>query len=432
MPIPDQSSLPWWKRKNVRYGGVLAVAAGLAATVAVLVNNSRKEDSGVDEGDGTVAKSFPPPPFTCAVSNLGTVFNADCDFCTIATAMDSEGTAALFRDHDESLGIYLLSELGGTVNMSSTPYVGKDNWGPEEYIRTIAISEEVLVAGDSYYGGRTGVVFVHEKDSSGVWNQTMQITPPNIDVQAQFGQSLSTDGNLLVVGAPNDRELDGSAFIYQRTETMWVQVAMLAPEDPENIMEFGHAVDVKGNVVVVADNLYGSEGKGAVFVYQYSSDLLQWGLIDIISNHSCVGKFGDSLEITNGINLVIGCPLDDEKNGAVYYYKRKEGDGRYSFRQKITPQDEKGVDDIKFGGHLAVDGKFMAVGTSEELNGKVYLFTLDEDDIWKQVAKIPAPPSNHTYFGDSIKLSEDNLLISDWGNAYAYKLLCPGPEPNED
>ena len=260
----------------------------------------------------------------------------------------------------------------------------------------------------------------------------MQRTPTNIDGDAQFGQSVSTDGDLLVVGAPNDRENDGSAFIYQRTETTWVQVAKLAPEDPENIKEFGHEVIMRGNIVAVADNLYGGKAKGAVFVYRYSSDLLQWGLIDIIINHGCVGKFGDSLDITNGTDLVIGCPLDDGKNGAVYFYKQKDGDGKYSFRQKITPQDGEGFAHIEFGRHLAVDRKFMAVGTNEKLNGKVYLFTLDDDDVWKQVAKIPTPSSNHTRFGRSIRLAEDNLLISHRENVYAYKLLCPGTAPNEN
>ena len=149
---------------------------------------------------------------------------------------------------------------------------------------------------------------------------------------------------------------------------------------------------------------------------------------DTITNGDCGGRLGESIKITNVNSLVIGCPEDDGKAGSVYYYTQSDAGDQYVFQQTIKPHKE--VEEVaadEFGGKLALDENYMAVGTYEVLNGKVYIFTL-HDDVWKEVAKIDSPFNDHTYFGYDIKLSGDNILISYWGNIYSYQLNCSDPE----
>ena len=71
----------------------------------------------------------------------------------------------------------------------------------------------MAISGNIAVIGSPGVVFTFEKNTQGIWNQTMHIVPTNISQGALFGFSVDIENNdndyLIVVGAYHDQE-DGS------------------------------------------------------------------------------------------------------------------------------------------------------------------------------------------------------------------------------
>ena len=70
----------------------------------------------------------------------------------------------------------------------------------------------------------------------------------------QFGHSVSISGDKIVVGAFHDareQEQDGSAYIFEKFNGTWWEVAKLAPSDRDFIQvdEFGIDVSISGDTL---------------------------------------------------------------------------------------------------------------------------------------------------------------------------------------
>ena len=108
-----------------------------------------------------------------------------------------------------------------------------------------------------------GAVYVFSFDATD-WSQQAYIKASNTGEDDQFGFSLaiSTDGNTLAVGAPNEDsnavtidgiETDNSAqdagatYIYTRTGTAWTQQGYIKPINTESSDQFGYALSLSSD-----------------------------------------------------------------------------------------------------------------------------------------------------------------------------------------
>ncbi|MFN6049933.1 MAG: Ig-like domain-containing protein, partial [Planctomycetia bacterium] len=86
-----------------------------------------------------------------------------------------------------------------------------------------------------------------------------QLTSPDNSTTDDFGRSIamSADGNTMIIGAPNDNigsNIDqGSAYIFTKTPSGWIQQAQLVAPNPSAFDKFGSSVDITadGNTVVI-------------------------------------------------------------------------------------------------------------------------------------------------------------------------------------
>lgn len=424
--VLDESSRR--RRQKIIVGSVatLSVAVIIATVVGAVLGSDNRPPGPIQPTKSfpTVSPTFSPPPLNCTVENLGPFYETNCNVCNHAVGRDGD-LIIMFKEGSE---IQVLSDINGTL-------LALGSYLPNHYVEEIAFTSNSFFSSEPYPNDGYGVVYVSPKDSLGIHlNQTMNITPAHEDVDAysQFGTSIAVDGDVLVVGAPNDAGNSGSAFIYrQADDTTWLQEAKLDPDDA-SVQNFGSSVLVKNNLILVADDHYGNASKGAVFVYEKVDSLSDpWQLLvnsTLLTNEDCDGRFGASLAFTNNGGLLIGCPLDYDARGAVYYYQKSDDGMQYALKQKITAKNGKSLE--KFGGnnhHLAVNsnGDFVAVGTYDDssgLNEVVYIFA-KVNDTWGEIAKIDAPDDS-SYFGSDIVIFGDRLLIASWENTYSYMLTC--------
>ena len=261
----------------------------------------------------------------------------------------------------------------------------------------ISVNGNSLVVGapktDCIAGLGCGAIYVYIR-SGDTWTIQQKITAQTTggadDSQpgAEFGTSVSLDGNTLIVGASLKSCAVGAdcgaAYVYTRTGTTWTiqqkLTAQILPgvDDLQADAWFGEAVAISGNTALVGASHYDCVGLndcGAAYMYVRSGSLwtLQQKLIarDTFgaSDEGSWTNFGRAVAL-QGNTAVIGSPyalsclLPDERCGAAYLYARSGT--IWSIQQKITAKNTDGTDDRHaydyFGAAVGMDGSTLLVG----------------------------------------------------------------------
>ena len=142
-----------------------------------------------------------------------------------------------------------------------------------------------------------------------------------------FGYSVSISGNYVIVGAERDDdngEASGSAYIFKRSGSDWVQEAKLHSFDGNTGDFFGVSVSISEKSVVVGAFLTDDKGDSSGSAYIFSREGSNWveGAKLLAFDGSASDWFGWSVAIA-GDYAVVGAYLDDdngENSGSAYVY----------------------------------------------------------------------------------------------------------------
>ncbi len=194
---------------------------------------------------------------------------------------------------------------------------------------------------DDDNGSDSGAAFVFARNMAGQWVQVKQLLPltstgGNDGAQGDnFGFSVDTSGDVVVVGSPRDDLLGldfGSAYIYARDQGgagAWGQVTQLVPPSALNNDNFGYSVGVSRDMVVVGMPYAGADNQsrfGTAYAFgrnQGGSNV--WGLFErlVRINEANNDHFGQAVAIGGG-TVVVGTPLDDDQgldSGSAFIYE---------------------------------------------------------------------------------------------------------------
>jgi hypothetical protein len=115
----------------------------------------------------------------------------------------------------------------------------------------------VAIDGDIAAIGANGanLVYIFEKNQNQEWIQktilSLYASNTGFLSIADFGQAISLHENTLIVGARGDDTFLGSAYVYERTQDGWVEKARLMGNVRTSAEEFGAAVSVNQDIIVV-------------------------------------------------------------------------------------------------------------------------------------------------------------------------------------
>ena len=102
-------------------------------------------------------------------------------------------------------------------------------------------------------GPDSGAVYLFRRNGR-TWTQDILLIPNDISIGDEFGYAINLTKGAAIIGAPKeDRHLDdvGAAYIFVETRNAWVQQAKLGASDASTGDEFGSAVAIHEDTVIV-------------------------------------------------------------------------------------------------------------------------------------------------------------------------------------
>lgn len=231
-------------------------------------------------------------------------------------------------------------------------------------------------------------VYLYERDAGGDWQLDHILTPyPGVD-QGQFGLSISIDGERIAVGAPTTSEgpfsTYGSVWVFERVNGEWQPGEKLMPNDfdPNASMGayFGESVSLQGDTVLVGARLAQTDGlpstPGAAYVYDYDPALGEWVQTQKIGAPHADGQFGSqvALEGERAVITATFAPIDfNAWQGRAYVYERGPNK-QWKLVQDLIASD--GMAEAQFGFSLAFQNDTVAIGAVRDRNyiGAGYMY----------------------------------------------------------
>ena len=276
-----------------------------------------------------------------------------------------------------------------------------------------------------------------------------QCDPPDIRATDDsrndfFGFRMDADGGRAVVGAISDDPLgpdSGSAYVFRRVGSQWLEEAKLVPDTVAPIFNFGRAVAVDGGRIAVG----AGGGPGRVFVFEHLAGT--WTQTDeLVSGSTTFEGFGHSVDLDGDV-LAVGAEGARDgpggntgpATGAVYAFRHA---GSSWNLEAALYHDDRGAGD-HMGWSVCVEGDRI-IGSAPFANassvfaaGVVSVFDFDGSMWSRTVDLFPGDPEVFGEMGrgqvallaDTIAAGTEFAGADNAGAAYIFEYGGRPPRP---
>ena len=242
--------------------------------------------------------------------------------------------------------------------------------------------------------------------------QEALLEPDNPNGVRDFGGAVAVDGDTIVVGAPAlDGSRSGAAFVFRRVAGTWAQEAELDPGVPNGAL-LGAAVDVDGDRVIVGAPHTEANNDGLAFVYLHSGS--DWILEDALSGDGAVfgsDGFGQGVAI-DGDTVAVGSPVGVMVGASVGVYIFDRNGSSWSRVQKLQPGGT--AIGKSFGWDVELSGTSLLVGCPTTASSSANPFVNFYDLVggsWQLAATFNQSSSATRSFGQSVSLDGDTAWV---------------------
>jgi len=284
----------------------------------------------------------------------------------------------------------------------------------------------------------SGAVYIFNKNNSGVWQENQILRSSDIQASDQFGYSISLLENIVTIGAPNESggagdplPTSGTAYIFEKNSSgIWSETVILRASDKQIADNFGWSVSMtESTTIISAPDEDGGLGdpmsnSGAVYVFEKSSSAI-WTEKQILRSADIQPEdsFGFSISISRNL-AIIGAPFEDGGLGDLFpdsgvaYLFEKNSSGLWVEKSilrsnNISNADQAGMA-VSIFDQTAVVGVRRDDGSDELLfnSGAAHIFSLDKNNIWQLLTTLRASDKQgNDFFGSSVAINKENIGI---------------------
>ncbi|MFK7759319.1 MAG: GC-type dockerin domain-anchored protein [Phycisphaerales bacterium] len=292
----------------------------------------------------------------------------------------------------------------------------------DSYGWSVSVDGSIAAVGapdDDGAGVNAGAVWVYQFDGAG-WVEQVKIAGMDTASGDFFGNSVSVSGERIVVGAPGDDDngsRSGSVYVFEFDGSQWAEAEKLTTLDGGSTDFFGAWVGVDGDRIVAGANRDDDNGQnaGAAYVFARTGDDWVQEAKLIASDGIEFGEFGMSVAIADEL-IVVGATGDDSNgvsSGAAYIYRYMENE--WVEDMKLIASD--GIAADFFGEAVDVSEGRVIVGSrwDDDLgssSGSAYVFA-QEDGVWGEQGKLLASDgAAGDSFGFSVSIDGNFASVS--------------------
>ncbi|MGQ0620177.1 MAG: Calx-beta domain-containing protein [Panacagrimonas sp.] len=323
------------------------------------------------------------------------------------------------------------------VNEEAKLTVAGDGSTGDQFGNTSAIDGDTLIVAAPEYGTSSqGSAYIFVRSGS-VWTQQAKLSATDIEPGDNFGGTVHVSGNTALVGAVRDdapANEQGSVYVFVRSGTVWTQQAKLTASDGAAGDLFGYALSISGDTALIGavfdDNPGSDQGSAYVFVRTGAVWTQQAKLS--ASDGAANDNFGTAVAVS-GDTVIVGAFQDDNPSsdqGSAYVFVRSGS--AWTQQAKLSANDGAGGDFFGFAVAVSSDTAVIGAFFDDSPNGNqgsAYVF-VRSGVAWTQQAKLTASDgAANDFFGRAVALSGDTAVVGaplddspagDQGSAYVF------------
>ena len=298
----------------------------------------------------------------------------------MSVALSANGNTALVgapadgTNNEYRGAAFVFTRSGSTWAQQGEKLTGGGEIGGGWFGESVALSADgntALIGGPSD-NGSVGAAWVFTRSGSTWAQQGEKLTGGGEAGMGYFGKSvaLSSDGDTALIGAYNDNEHEGAAWVFTRSGSNWSQQGEKLTGGG-GLGFFGWSVSLSstGDTALIGE--WGIEsGTGAAWVFKRSGSRWaeQGGALTTGGEGGSYTWFGYSVALSSeGVTALIGAPHADGYAGAGWVFQRS-GSKWSQQGEPLTGAEE--IND-EFGGELGYSAALSADGDIALLGGRV-------------------------------------------------------------
>lgn len=268
-----------------------------------------------------------------------------------AVAFDGTTVAVgAIGDEADRGAVYLFREINGewpqTAKLIPADGMPGDDFGTDVAIHgdTVIVGAVNGAGGDTYYG--TAYVF---REQNGEWQQVAELARvgnPQLSISDTYGGTVALHGDLVVIGNPDDTEIQnsisvkgGAIYVFREVEGNWIFEAKLRAPSRHYDAEFGTSIATDGNRILVGApgdrNPLNHAETGVVHEYRRINN--NWRHMAMLHSPALAMdyEFGTCLSLHEDI-LAVGAvrfdPTEIARFSTTFLYREVDGQWRSSMQ----------------------------------------------------------------------------------------------------
>jgi hypothetical protein len=286
-------------------------------------------------------------------------------------ALAGSGSIALVGSTGEEKQAYIYSRLNGVWTQAAVLIPSTNDIGGFGMATALNDAGTVAIVGAPFSGmwSRQGAAFIFKK-TNGVWVQNAELTLKGKPVFADLGNAVALNGagTVALVGGPwisGTAFLEGAAYIFTETNGTWTQTAELTmPSGTMGLFAlFGNAVALNyagTRALVGVERLDGA--RGAAYIFDYAKGTWSPGLQLTATNSGGGNDFGSSVSLDKTGDVALIGAYGYPGGGAGYIFT--ESNGIWTQTAKLLANDAGISDELGVPGaaSLSASGDIAALG----------------------------------------------------------------------
>jgi len=341
----------------------------------------------------------------------------------------------------------------GDIDVYPVKLTASDGESEEWFGQAVAACGDYVMIGayrDDDNGERSGSAYVFKRTAEG-WKHQNKILAPDGQAGDYFGSAVSMSGDFAIIGADGYNERRGAAYIFRRNGEIWQQQAKLTAPDSQPYANFGRSVSIDGDYAVVgawsAGSVYIFKRNGQEWIQQQTRLNVQSFSVSINEDRAIVGpeifrRSGENwipeADLTSIVPTLEGSGASISGDYAIVnefiFELRPDG---WQLQRELAPSDR--AEDNMFGESVSISGDNAVIAArydddNGEDSGAAYIFSRTPvlyGTTWTQQTKLTAPDGEDgDYFGWRVSICGDYAVAGapgdddngqDSGSAYIFR-----------